>query len=548
MTRLLTILLPILSLQSIIVVAQENKDTLLTQDMSWFYSGGCYWYLKILPEDCWGRNFCPAFVERYNIKGMKELHGKNYFSLSFYRSSYDCVCSGYLHYHEEDSLHLSFLPPPSTYIGIREENGKYLVDKEEYMALLADNSYWSRIGDPTFIPYKETSDGELVLYDFTLQSGDTCCHRKGFDPVLVNSVDTIVLGDGRARRMQTLSNGYEIVEGIGCLNSPGWWLFYLNPHGSPIDFVRMVHFAKGINASTTILHRDFDTMVKEAIGDGGLFQEGTTWTFEGAPMSNLVASGSLPSFTDVYEVGGKELVNGSEFRKVSFYRQTNGDNSFSPNSYSYLPPNSDNPLTFHIRESMGEIYVDKQEYPYLMSKDSWLQNIGDSSFIPYRELISFLELYNFNYTNEGSPYSYDRNGYSIRVKEVQHITTGDGKNRQLVTLDNGLRLLEGFGCINSPGELMFYLNPLRAGLDFCVLTSLKQNGVTVFTQDFATLAGEEFLASHPIIEMEDIVGEDHSPHKGVYTIYGVKVSKDPTHIKQLPPGVYVVNSRKVVTK
>ena len=125
--------------------------------------------------------------------------------------------------------------------GIRMEGGRIYVDREEYVnyleeeaRLCAVNSEFSMyplspVGDKDYIPYRQTDDGELVLYDFNMQPGDRFPSVEGHDDISVISVRTMKTRDGISRRLLTLSNGYRLLEGIGCINSPGMFFCYLNP-------------------------------------------------------------------------------------------------------------------------------------------------------------------------------------------------------------------------------------------------------------------------------------------------------------------------------
>lgn len=116
-----------------------------------------------------------------------------------------------------------------TMIGIREENGRVMVNREEYLGLMADNMTWGRLGNKQYIPYRQTNDGELVLYDYNMQPGDKYPTVEGHEDVSVVSVGNRTTRDGVSRRLITLSNGCIILEGIGCINSLGLFFFYLNP-------------------------------------------------------------------------------------------------------------------------------------------------------------------------------------------------------------------------------------------------------------------------------------------------------------------------------
>lgn len=163
------------------------------------------------------------FTEGYHISGTLERKGKTYHALYFSR--------GYYMVNPDEPEGMGQPPVVKTQMGIRHENGRVLVDREQYQLLLS-NSYWRYEGDGSAIPYPVTDSDELVLYDFTKQAGEVYCTLPSGD-VVVSDVELLQTEDGASRRKLTLSNGLKLVEGIGCLNSRGHLLFYLNPADSP---------------------------------------------------------------------------------------------------------------------------------------------------------------------------------------------------------------------------------------------------------------------------------------------------------------------------
>ena len=113
-------------------------------------------------------------------------------------------------------------------LGIREEGGRVYVNQQEYEALF-ETDHLNFVGDKNYIPYEKTTDGELVIYDYNMQVGDKYPHVEGHEDITVVSVETMMTQDGVSRRLLTLNNGYKLLEGVGCLNSPGLFFFYLNP-------------------------------------------------------------------------------------------------------------------------------------------------------------------------------------------------------------------------------------------------------------------------------------------------------------------------------
>lgn len=141
----------------------------------------------------------------------------------------------------KDGWYMITLPDPQIIMGIRQEDGRIYVDRQEYIdaigrdiAVCQENQKYSNVplnpvGNKDYLPYKETYEGELVLYDFNLQPGDKYLSVEGYDDISVVSVEIWTTRDGVNRRLLTLSNGYKLLEGVGCLNSPGMFFYYLNP-------------------------------------------------------------------------------------------------------------------------------------------------------------------------------------------------------------------------------------------------------------------------------------------------------------------------------
>jgi len=122
-------------------------------------------------------------------------------------------------------------------IGIRLEDGKVYTNFEdfcEYQNFRFNYDYfyqccWS-FSDPNYLPYHLTEDGsELILYDYTMEVGDGFRHVDGHDDITVVEKDTVAYADDVPRRRLTLSNGLIIIEGMGCINSNGMLIDWLNP-------------------------------------------------------------------------------------------------------------------------------------------------------------------------------------------------------------------------------------------------------------------------------------------------------------------------------
>ncbi|MBQ2209307.1 MAG: hypothetical protein II404_05015 [Prevotella sp.] len=197
------------------VKGQDPSAIMFGNDMEWIFYGS---------DSNSDREW---FHEFYRIEGSVEKNGKTYHVLKILRAFLDSgsgsAPEGYQDHDAVGSL------------CVRTEGGRVFVNREEYMKLISDDSYWRWVGNRDYIPYPQTSDGELILYDFNMQAGDQFVASEGHENVYVADVKSIVTEDKLTRRLLILSNGYQIVEGIGCVNSPGMWLFYLNPGLAPYN-------------------------------------------------------------------------------------------------------------------------------------------------------------------------------------------------------------------------------------------------------------------------------------------------------------------------
>ena len=119
-------------------------------------------------------------------------------------------------------------------IGIREDNGRVLANLEDYKAHIEAQG-----GNASQIPYAVTDDGEVVLYDYNMKEGDA--YPSG---ITVETKEYVTLKNMEPRRCLTLSNGMVLIEGLGCINSPGMLLDYLNPPSDrEDDFVYLEGFS-----------------------------------------------------------------------------------------------------------------------------------------------------------------------------------------------------------------------------------------------------------------------------------------------------------------
>ena len=114
------------------------------------------------------------------------------------------------------------------YLGIRKEGGRVYANYANYLHHLGEPGSFFR-GDVNYIPYHLTDDGEVILYDYTMEVDDKYRCMDGYEDVSVVAKDVVMLEDQMEHRQLTLSNGLILIEDVGFINSPGMLINYLNP-------------------------------------------------------------------------------------------------------------------------------------------------------------------------------------------------------------------------------------------------------------------------------------------------------------------------------
>lgn len=178
-------------------------------------------------------------IKDYSLHG--NVYSYHYYTYNTYEKNGKTYLSVVAWANSQDASFMILLPGPTIIMGFRQEDGRIYVDKQEYVdamekefAECQENQKYNNIplmpvSDKDYIPYKQTPDGELILYDFNMQPGDKYLSVEGHDDISVVSVYKMTTKDGIERRLLKLSNGYRLLEGVGCLNSPGMFFYYLNP-------------------------------------------------------------------------------------------------------------------------------------------------------------------------------------------------------------------------------------------------------------------------------------------------------------------------------
>ena len=121
----------------------------------------------------------------------------------------------------------------------------------------------------------------------------------------------------------------------------------------------------------------------------------------------------------------------------------------------------------------------------------------------------------------------------------------DGNHKKL-TLNNGLVLIEGIGCINSPGMLFDYLNPY-SGIKhwICDLSLYLDNVDEYWMGNFSTIT-PTYKYTNPLIAdrtvgIEEVRGQKGKGRGNIYNLQGQL-------IKTLQKGLNIVDGKKIMVK
>ena len=366
-------------------VTETRSDEMYCDGMRWVFRGG-------------------YTVESYTLDGSKVVNGKTY---------------GLLHVHSDGygarGTEASVSDPFNYTIGIRYEDGRLYVNMEDYLELFTPGYIWRTIGDGNNLPYETTEDGELVLYDFSKNVGDTYCQLADGTTLTVTKTGVMKTEDGVTRRLLTLSNGLELIEGIGCTNSRGLMLYWLNISPNYHDYIgTFTYFGKKLADGTyeAILAYDFATVDNQRMGitnkmltkgrrwvydyDNGQMKGTLTYSIEGDTLlhayhraklcmtlvdsetNKVLRSGYVGAFHDINEYLCYQAAGSNE--DVFLYRFAANKGYFERNGIARYVVNKDdivvNDNTYHrlllLNYNNGKLPLDKDSLYY------WVEGIGSS--------------------------------------------------------------------------------------------------------------------------------------------------------------------------
>lgn len=437
-----------------------------------------------------------------------DVNGKKYHKLYAVPTVYDAPINAPLRMTAEEAMYR---------FGIRMENGRLLADYNGYMSLLKnDKTGFTPLGDINYIPYEVTDEGELVLYDFNMKTGDKFRSVEGHDDISLIDIKTVDMAEGDNKKLLTFSNGAKVIEGMGCINSPGMFFGWLNPETqNDNQFVAMRYSVITMNGKETV----YSTPTKETVKATfkSMLDGKTRWNFYTATLTDRKQITGKTEYT-IFADNNMTSKNGKIYRSLCM--TGNGETKRLP----------------AMREENGRVYADREEYMSVAGSGTTYPAVF-TEYIPYTDNESTeLTVYDFN-MKTGDKLRSVAGNEDVTVVNVRDTTTADYNTRRMLILSNGTRIVEGIGCI--------------------VSQTVKENskevvGETAFTTfgDFIKYKTQVYAKSEKDVisdittgmDSPDITGEKNRQKERIYNISGQRLTQKPTH------GIYIINGEKTTGK
>ena len=164
---------------------------------------------------------------------------------------------------------------------------------------------------------------DIVLYDWTLEIGDTLPHNKSTvhaeSDFIVKNVSTVTLLDGKKYKKWTLACGYEYIESIGAINGHGYGLFLCLPHYG--------HWATYIHTSLVCASRNGKLLYQ--MDDAEMERLGTECLcdYNSGPKKDNAKNGKIggrptPTQWNQLELDLREMENGNTILRAETFSYT----------------------------------------------------------------------------------------------------------------------------------------------------------------------------------------------------------------------------------
>ena len=369
------------------------------------------------------------------------------------------------------------------------------IDGKQYLLFGTNNIYdeycslWLREENNKILVYSTAQKKDLVLYDFTLNVGDSLSRlyvdyelssvvdydndEWGLAPLVVTEVSTITLLDGKEYKKWTFDNGIEYVEGIGSFGSNyGHNDFYqLIANGPLYSDVHSQHLVC-VSKNGQLLYK-MDDAEMEQLETECLCEIEPKWSETWCNQWNILSHGYL---------GPQDPLAGA---RTSIYWLSN--NTVNRNGQEYIPlmcssslPNEE---STHL---VGELRFteDKQVYfYYAFDETEYLLYDFGAELGDTLELFAGLEFYNYHKTYTHvitDKETLDDGRLQIQADVVIRIDNGAGEyfeEKHPVTWIEGLG--STYGIIFNPS------NPGVAGDGAIIMLCAYREDECVYTTNFS---------------------------------------------------------------
>ncbi len=371
------------------------------------------------------------------------------------------------------------------------------IDGKQYLLFGTNNIYdeycslWLREENNKILLYSTAQKKDLVLYDFTLNVGDSLPRlyvdydlssvvdydndEWGLAPLVVTEVSTITLLDGKEYKKWTFDNGMQYVEGIGSFG-------------------------------TCYAHNDFYQLIANAPLSSDVYSQHLVCTSRNGQLLYQMDASEMeqleteclceaenpedlfPTLLGLQRTVCNEYCGDTEDDNSAnnTYKQT-FDSIFFENDKPYILCND-----YLLREEDNKILI----YSQLLNKDLVLYDftleVGDSLpalYIDWQYHNAFEqplpyngEVVDYNEDYDGTIYPAD----TFVVTDVSNVTLLDGKEYKKWTFDNGMEYVEGIGMYggrrngNFFGLIQEIIVPCNPGTH---LVCVSKNGKLLYQMD-----------------------------------------------------------------
>lgn len=297
------------------------------------------------------------------------------------------------------------------------------------------NGYLLREEDNKIFLYSQSLNKDIVLYDFTLEVGDSLpAYIKDFDgtmysddTLVVTDISSVTLLDGKEYKKWTFDNGKEYVEGIGMYGG--------RRNGDFFGLIQEVVVPCHIGTHLVCVSKNGELLYQ--MDEAEMERLGAECLCEAENPEDL-----FPTLWGLQRTGCTKTIgeneNGTVWGSRSYLMQEIETATIDGKQYLLFGTNNiyDEYCSLWLREENNKILV----YSTTQKKDLVLYdftlNVGDSLsrlYVDY-ELSSVVD--------------YDNDEWGLAplvVTEVSAITLLDGKEHKKWTFNNGMQYVEGIG-------------------------------------------------------------------------------------------------------